>query len=113
MLSACDYRVEVALCSALRRFEQDGRERPYVFAPRLSLALRGSSRYPPAMAKTRRLHRRHFLGATASSFVLARFGPGCAPSEDLPVVDDAGPEDTWAPPAAPLATFLFARYFLK
>lgn len=43
------------------------------------------------MATIRRLHRRHFLGATTSAFVLARFGAGCAPGEDLPAADDLGP----------------------
>lgn len=60
------------------------------------------------MATIRRLHRRHFLGATSSAFVLARFGAGCAPIDDHVSVDDAGgpvddagPGTDSGPPATP------------
>jgi DMSO/TMAO reductase YedYZ molybdopterin-dependent catalytic subunit len=61
------------------------------------------------MTIIRRLHRRHFLGATTSAFVLARFGAGCAPSDALPSVDappepDALPRpDTSAPTGGDVA----------
>ncbi|MGB0591811.1 MAG: molybdopterin-dependent oxidoreductase [Myxococcota bacterium] len=36
------------------------------------------------MTIIKRLDRRHFLGTTTSAFVLARFGPGCAPNDGAP-----------------------------